>query len=241
MQNMDAIQVLKRDHRAVEALFASFEKLGDRATKEKKAITAKITRELSLHAAVEEELSYPAVRARVKDKDDLVLELLEEHHLMKVLLSELQSLSPTSERYAAKMTVLKEMMKHHVAEQENDLFPALQKKLSKKTLVELGEALVSAKRIAPTRPHPNAPDEPPGNLIAGLPAAIIDRIRDLVAVRMTAASVKRATSATVTRLTPGADRNPRKTFAAAASMHRIGRAAKPVKKTAKKATKRKAR
>src|SRR5580692_8397804 len=85
---MDAITMLKDDHRTVEALFKRFEKAGDRAFTLKRTIVDKIIEELSKHAAVEEELFYPATRATVPGVDDIVLESIEEHHIVKWVLSE---------------------------------------------------------------------------------------------------------------------------------------------------------
>ncbi len=213
---MDAIKLLENDHRTVEKLFAQYEKLGDGHPTQKKMIVQKLVRELSIHASIEEELLYPTARKALRQKEDLVLESLEEHHLVKVTLSELQSMSPSNERYDAKVTVLKEAIEHHVEEEESDLFPALRKKLDKAALESLGTALESAKRLAPTRPHPNAPDTPPGNLLAGLPAALLDRVRDLV-------------SGTPGAATKGANSRPshgKKTVSASAAMNRMARSAK---------------
>jgi hemerythrin-like domain-containing protein len=213
---MNAIQLLKQDHRTVESLFAQYKRLGDGATTQKKVIVDKLVHELSIHAAIEEQILYPTARKAVTAKDDLVLESLEEHHLVKWLLSELTSLKPTSERYDAKVTVLEEAVKHHVEEEESDLFPALQKKLDPRALAQMGDVLAAAKKIAPTRPHPNAPDEPPGNLLASLPAAMLDRMRDLVSGGMhangTASRGKRSmtASATMNRMVRGAKRAIRK-------------------------------
>jgi len=121
---MDAISLLKKDHRTVTALFARFKKLGDGAKKQKKAVVQQIIRELSVHAAIEEALFYPTARTMVKAKEDLVLEALEEHHVVKWLLQELSGLDPSHERFEAKVTVLEEAVKHHVEEEESDLFPA---------------------------------------------------------------------------------------------------------------------
>jgi hemerythrin superfamily protein len=176
---MDAISLLKKDHRNVESLFKQFEKL-DGAAREKKQIVQQIVRELSIHATIEEELLYPTARNVVRGEEDLVLESLEEHHVVKLLLSELESMNPKDERYDAKVAVLKETVMNHVEEEEHELFPALQKQLDKDQLNALGKALETAKKMAPTHPHPSAPDTPPGNLLAGLPAALVDKLRDLV-------------------------------------------------------------
>ncbi len=173
----DALELLKKDHRTVEALFARFDKLGDSKKKEKQKVVSEIIRELSIHAAIEEQILYPASRKLVKATEDDVLEALEEHHLVKWTLSELDKMKPSDERYDAKVTVLKELIEHHVEDEEEELFPKL-KKLGKEKLRELGEQLQAAKSIAPTRPHPRAPDTPPGNLVAGAGAALVDRALD---------------------------------------------------------------
>jgi hemerythrin superfamily protein len=175
---MDAITILRDDHRAVDDLFKKFEALGERAKKSKRAIVDKIVRELSIHAAIEEQLLYPVVRERLPDKDEMALEALEEHLLVKIELSALQRMSPDHERYDAKVTVLAEVVRHHVKEEEKEMFPALRQVLSRTELRDLGEALQVAKKSAPTRPHPLSPDEPPGNVVVGAAAALVDRALD---------------------------------------------------------------
>jgi hemerythrin superfamily protein len=179
---MDAIMLLKNDHKTVEDLFKRFEKLGPRAVKSKEDIVARIIRELSVHAAIEEMLFYPAIRQAVDDGngdiDDMVLESLEEHHIVKWVLSELDGMSAENERFDAKVTVLMENVRHHVEEEEGDLFPKVQKLLGKQRLAELGDAMAKAKKSVPTHPHPRSPDEPPGNLVAGAGAALVDKALD---------------------------------------------------------------
>jgi hemerythrin superfamily protein len=173
---MDAITLLKADHKSVQALFRKYEQLGERAHKSKRATVERISRELSIHAAIEEKVIYPAARAALDD-DAIVLESLEEHLIVKWELAALADLDPSDERYDAKVTVLIENVRHHVKEEESEFFPKLRSALSRSELAELGEALERAKKTAPTRPHPMLPDEPPGNLVAGA-AALVDRARD---------------------------------------------------------------
>ena len=163
---MDAIAMLKTDHAEVEKLFKRFEKLGPRAKKTKGDIADKVVAALSQHAVIEEQVLYPTVRERLPDEDELVLEALEEHHVAKWLLSELHDLTPDDERFDAKFTVLAENVRHHVKEEEGELFPKLRKEFTRSELDELGKALAAAKKVAPTTPHPRAPDEPPDNLLA---------------------------------------------------------------------------
>lgn len=175
----DAIAVLKDDHRSVEGLFKKFEAAGDRAYATKRRLVDRIVRELSVHASIEETVFYPAVREAVERTEDVVLESLEEHHLVKLTLSELEHLDPKDERFTPKVTVLIENVRHHVKEEEKEMFPKVRKAVTAASLKELGDRLTEAKRTAPTRPHPGAPDEPPGNVVAGATGGVVDRARDL--------------------------------------------------------------
>jgi hemerythrin superfamily protein len=175
-QGMDAITLLKDDHRTVEKLFKRFEEAGDRAFVEKRTVVDRIIEELSVHAAVEEQLFYPVTRATVPAVEDMALESLEEHHVVKWVLSELEGMDPHDERFDAKVTVLIENVRHHVQEEEDEYFPAVRDELGRKALTELGDALAAAKETAPTRPHPRSPDTPPGNLAAGAAAGVVDKV-----------------------------------------------------------------
>ncbi|MBV8559710.1 MAG: hemerythrin domain-containing protein [Acidimicrobiia bacterium] len=175
---MDAVTLLRNDHKTVEALFKRFEKAGPNAHKTKGDLVDKIVEELSIHAAIEEQVLYPAAREAVPEASDDVLESLEEHHIVKWVLSELDGMDPTDERFQAKVTVLIENVRHHVEEEEGELFPELRKAMKRKELEDLAEALAQAKKVAPTHPHPRAPDTPPGNVIAGVAAAAVDKAED---------------------------------------------------------------
>jgi len=176
---MDALALLKKDHQTVEKLFARFEK------KPSQEIADRFVRELSVHAAIEEQLFYPAVRQaaraqELEEAEEEVLEALEEHHVAKWVLSEIEALDEDDERFEAKCKVLIESVRHHVKEEEGPLFRFARRLFKRDQLSELGKLLQKAKKIAPTHPHPRAPDEPPGNLLAGGLAAILDRGRDAV-------------------------------------------------------------
>jgi hemerythrin superfamily protein len=175
---MDAITLLRNDHKTVEQLFKRFEKAGDRAHVEKRQIVDRIIEELSIHAAIEEQVFYPVARATVPDTEDLALESLEEHHIVKWLLSELEDLDPTNERFDAKVTVLIENVRHHVEEEETDFFPKVRSELGRTALADLGEAMAEAKKSAPTHPHPRSPDAPPANAVVGAIAGVVDRVGD---------------------------------------------------------------
>ena len=100
--------------------------------------------------------------------------------MVKWTLSELEKMSGEDERYDAKFKVLAESVRHHVEEEQDELFPTVRRLLGKEMLEELGKRMEKAKKLAPTRPHPRAPDTPPGNLVAGTMAAMMDKGKDLV-------------------------------------------------------------
>lgn len=133
--------MLREDHRAVEKLFKAFEK-GDTS------VVPEICAALERHAAIEEGVFYPAVRASVQESDDTVLEAVEEHHVVKTLVAELQAMSGDEENYAAKATVLMENVRHHVREEEDEMFPQVRSALGRRRLQELAEQMQSVQTPA---------------------------------------------------------------------------------------------
>lgn len=117
---VDAIKLLKADHREVEKMFKQFEQLEDDA--EKRALANQICTALIIHAQIEEEIFYPAVREPVND-EDLMNEAEVEHASAKQLIAEIQSMSPSDRLFDAKVTVLGEYVNHHVVEEEGEMFP----------------------------------------------------------------------------------------------------------------------
>jgi hypothetical protein len=174
---MDAIQLIRRDHQQVDQLLRAFERVEREGDGRRKVqLVRDVIRELSVHSAAEEEFLYPALRRA--GMEGYVLSALEEHHVMKLTLSELDGMSPRHPRFGAKFHVLAENFRMHVAEEERDLLPRIRRALDARQLRELGLSLARAKEVAPTRPHPAAPDTPPGVFMSGGMAATYDRARD---------------------------------------------------------------
>jgi hemerythrin-like domain-containing protein len=136
----DAIALLKADHEAVSGLFTEYEKA--RSTNTRKTLVAEICKALSVHAQIEEEIFYPGVKAALKDKV-LVPEATVEHAGVKDLIAQLQGIEPDGEMYDAKVKVLSEYVKHHVKEEQNEMFP--QVKASSLDLVDLGARMAARK------------------------------------------------------------------------------------------------
>jgi hemerythrin superfamily protein len=158
----DAIALLKNDHRTVNELFKKFENVGERAYKTRQMLVDKMLRELVAHTYIEEQVFYPYIRSLNKTLNDETLEALEEHHAAKATLAELQVMTASQERFTPKVTVLIESVRHHVKEEETELFPAVRKASNRKALVDLVPELEAARRQAPTRAMPTAPDTPRG-------------------------------------------------------------------------------
>jgi hemerythrin superfamily protein len=117
----NAIDLLKADHTKVKELFDQFEETDDRKTKTQ--IVRKALEELSIHATLEEEFFYPAVRIEIDDEDGIMNEADEEHHVAKVLIAELEEMKDSESHYDAKFTVLAESVRHHIKEEEGEMFP----------------------------------------------------------------------------------------------------------------------
>lgn len=137
----DAIVLLRADHKHVSELFAAYE--GTRSLPKKRALVKQICTELSVHAQVEEEIFYPAVKAALKDKE-LVPEATVEHATHKALISQIEGVEPGDEMFEARVTVLAEYVKHHVKEEQNEMF--LKAKTSRLDMAELGSQLAARKQ-----------------------------------------------------------------------------------------------
>lgn len=142
----NAIDMLSADHKMVKRLFKQFAALkkdeGERD--DKAALVRKICQELTIHASIEEEIFYPAVRAAIDD-GDLMDEALVEHAGAKALVAQLEEMDPGDELFDAKVTVLGEQIAHHVREEEGEMFPKAKK--AKVDMVQLG-AQLSKRKLA---------------------------------------------------------------------------------------------
>ena len=113
------VEMLKEDHVKVKELFEEFESAEGQ---EQAEIAATAIFELEIHAELEEKLIYPAIREAIDD-DEHMMEAVEEHHLVHVLIGELKRLKPSDERFRAKFSVLSELVKHHIQEEEDEILP----------------------------------------------------------------------------------------------------------------------
>jgi hemerythrin superfamily protein len=143
---MDALTLLTADHNRVRGLFARFQEAEEQEnTAEMTELAAKIIVELEVHTTIEEEIFYPEVKGADEELKDSVDEGMEEHHVAKVLISEIKALSPDDDAWAAKVKVLIESVEHHATEEEEELFPETRKNFDKAALEDLGTRLEARK------------------------------------------------------------------------------------------------
>lgn len=134
---MDAIKLLKQQHREVEKLFAQFEKAETDDAREE--LFTRIADNLAAHCLIEEKIFYPSVY--VGPTEDKLKEAVEEHLGAKRLISDLLDMEASDTQFTAKVKVLEEMIKHHVEEEESELFKQVRKLLTRAELTSLGEQM----------------------------------------------------------------------------------------------------
>jgi hemerythrin-like domain-containing protein len=137
---MDAISLLKKDHQEVRKLLRRLESTSERSGSQREQLLGQIEIEIKAHTTIEEEIFYPAFKEAVRSKSDqeLYYEALEEHHVVDLVMPEVKRTGVKSEKFAAKAKVLKDLIEHHAAEEEKEMFPKARKAMNAPELKELG-------------------------------------------------------------------------------------------------------
>jgi iron-sulfur cluster repair protein YtfE (RIC family) len=141
---MNAFELLKQDHKMVSGIFEKLEPTTERAVKTRDELFTQLKQELDVHAQIEEQIFYPAIK-EAEETHEITLEAIEEHNVVKQLLSELDAEPKDTEEWAAKLTVLQENVEHHVEEEETEMFPKAKKVLSDEQVEQLGTHMQEAK------------------------------------------------------------------------------------------------
>ncbi|MCV7197127.1 hemerythrin domain-containing protein [Mycobacterium angelicum] len=173
---MDAIELLNHDHRMVEQLFRDYE--AAKTDDQRRGVVEIAIRELSKHAALEELMVYPLAKQALSDGEQEIGHHLDEHMVVKHTLLALDKAGDDQDQTRNLMAALQKEIDEHVQDEEEQLWPKLREAVDQQTLDELGQVLDEAKKVAPTRPHPKAPTEPPALALAAPVAALYDRVRD---------------------------------------------------------------
>ncbi|MDI6853089.1 MAG: hemerythrin domain-containing protein [Deltaproteobacteria bacterium] len=143
---MPLFQMLQKDHDEVKQLFSQIEKGGDR-----EKLFSQLKDEVNLHQEVEEKFFYPALEKSNAEVREKVFESYEEHHVAKTVLKEFDKMSPSDERWKAKLMVLKELVEHHIEEEEKELFKMAKKALDKKQIQEITDKIEQRKSKAKSK------------------------------------------------------------------------------------------
>ena len=146
---MDALTLLKEDHQKVKKLMGELEKTTERGVKTREQLFTKLVTELTVHEKIEEQIFYPRVKeqATTKKVEEMIAESYEEHHFVDTVKAELQDTPFDAEEWAAKFKVMKENVEHHAFEEEEEkLFPKVQKIFSKDELEEMGTEMEELKQ-----------------------------------------------------------------------------------------------
>ncbi|MER5224859.1 hemerythrin domain-containing protein [Streptomyces flaveus] len=178
----NVITELTTDHREVEEIFGRIEALppGD---KNRKVYADQATMELVRHSVAEEEYLYPAVRQYLPNGDTVADKEIDDHSKAEQIMKDLESCEASDAEFDRLIGMLMSEVRSHIADEEENLFPMLRTTASAGTLDELGDKVRQAKKLAPTRPHPSAPDKPPANKLLAPGGGLVDRLRDAMTGR----------------------------------------------------------
>ncbi|MFJ5775413.1 hemerythrin domain-containing protein [Streptomyces sp. NPDC093094] len=178
----NVIDELVTDHREVEDLFVRIEALpsGD---KRRKLYADQATMELVRHSVAEEAYLYPAVREHLANGGTMADRELEDHAKAERIMKDLEGCAADDPQFDGLIGDLMTEIRMHVADEEQNLFPTLRAACPPEALDDLGEKVRMAKKTAPTRPHPSAPDKPPANKLLAPGMGMIDRMRDALTGR----------------------------------------------------------
>ncbi|MER6531853.1 hemerythrin domain-containing protein [Streptomyces sp. NPDC001508] len=178
----NVIDELTTDHREVEEIFGKIEALAP-GDKNRKAYADQATMELVRHSVAEEAYLYPAVREHIAGGDALADKELEDHAKAEQIMKDLEGVEAEDAEFDRLVGALMSEIRAHVTDEEQNLFPKLRAACPADALNDLGDKVRQAKKIAPTRPHPAAPDKPPVNKLLAPGAGLVDRLRDALTGR----------------------------------------------------------
>jgi hemerythrin superfamily protein len=180
----DIIDAIITDHHEVEDIFKQLEKGEDDKERRRELVEHAIT-ELVRHSVGEEMYLYPTARKVLSDGDKIADHELKEHAEAEEVMKKIEQTKSEDAEFEKLVSKLIEDIRHHISDEEGDLLPKLRDACDEAQLTELGEKFERAKKVAPTRPHPSAPDKPPANKLLAPGAGLIDRMRDALSGRNT--------------------------------------------------------
>jgi hemerythrin superfamily protein len=182
--NQDVVDILTTDHHEVLALVGQIP-TADPTQRRDMADT--VIAELMRHSVAEEMYVYPAMRDHLPDGESKVQHDIEEHQQLEEVMKELEGIDAADPRFLEALGRLEAVLRDHVSDEESEQFPLLRARLSAEQLLELGQKVETAKKAAPTRPHPSAPHSELFHKLVGPGVGMVDRLRDKLTGRSTSA------------------------------------------------------
>ncbi len=179
----DVVDILMADHREVEELIKEISDTQDAGRR--RDLADMLISELVRHSVAEEMFVYPAMRKHLPDGDQAVEHDTEEHKELERTMKSLEGLDGDDPRFTELMSELEATLRDHIDDEESDQFPQLRERIPHEQLVEMGSKVEVAKKIAPTRPHPGAPNNALFHVMVGPGVGLVDRLRDKLTGRAT--------------------------------------------------------
>jgi hemerythrin superfamily protein len=177
------IDAIIADHREVQQVFNEIESGGE--SDRRRELVEHVIVELVRHSVAEEQYLYPTARRVLPDGDEIADHETEEHAEAEEVMKAIEKTDGSDSRFDTLVNQLIGDIRHHIEDEETDLLPKLRAACDDAELRDLGVKFARAKKMAPTRPHPSAPDKPPANKILGPGVGLIDRMRDALTGRDT--------------------------------------------------------
>lgn len=170
----DVIDLIQRDHQRIRELFSQISETGP---ENRGDLFRHIVSELARHEAAEEAIIHPTLREEIGD-ERTAGSIVEEEQEAEELMAQMEDMDPTSQEFLASFRQLRDDVLEHAEHEENDEHPRLRERIDAARLQEMAEGFQRVKEMAPTHPHPNAPNRPEAQLLLGPIAGLFDRARD---------------------------------------------------------------
>jgi len=180
----DVVDELTSDHREALALLDRLANSID--AEQRRDLADTVIAEVVRHAVAEEMYVYPAMREHVPDGEQAVEHDIEEHKQLEETMKQLEGVDSSEPRFDSLVREMTEQLRHHAYDEETEQFPLLRERIPRDELVRLREKVDTAKKLAPTRPHPSAPNSELFHKLAGPGVGMVDRLRDRLTHRSTA-------------------------------------------------------
>ena len=182
--SQDVIEILTTDHREVLTLVGQIPAADPERRRD---LADTVIAELMRHSVAEEMYVYPAMRDHLPDGESKVRHDVQEHQELEEVMKELEGVDAADPRFLEVLGRLEAILRDHVSDEETEQFPLLRAHLSRDQLVEMGQKVETAKKAAPTRPHPSAPHSELFHKLVGPGVGMVDRLRDKLTGRSTSA------------------------------------------------------